>query len=64
MEATGMAKEEKKDNDSDQNGNIGAKKVKKKRGGIEKSVTKEKEDNSSNNTKCKYMYIISFFQNN
>ena len=43
MAATGTAKEEKKDDDSDKIGNIGAKRGKKKRGGIEMSVPKEKE---------------------
>ena len=62
--ATRTATEEKKDNYNDKSGNIGAKRGKRKRGGIKRSVTKEKEGNNSNNTKYKYMYILSFFQNN
>ena len=55
---------EKKGNDGDKNGDSGTKRGKKNRGGINGSVPKEKEGDDFNNTKCKYMYIISFFQNN
>ena len=56
--------EEKKGDDGDENGDGDAKRGEKKRKGIDGSVLKEKEGNDFNNTKCKYMYILSFFRNN
>ena len=41
-----------------------AKRGKKKSGGIDGFVPKDKEGDDFNNTKYKYMYILSFFQNN
>ena len=55
--------EEKKFDDGDENGNSDAKRGEKKRKGIDGSVPKDKEGGDFNNTKCKYMYILSFFQN-
>ena len=54
--------EEKKGDDGDKNGN--AERGEKKRKGIDGSVPKDKEGDNFNNKKCKYMYILSFFQNN
>ena len=64
MTATRTATEEKKDNENNKNGNAGAKWGKKSRVSIDGSVLKEKYGDNFNNTKYKYMYILSFFQNN
>ena len=56
--------EEKRGDDGNENGNGDAKRGEKKRKGIDGSVPKEKEGDDFNNTKCKYMHILSFFQNN
>ena len=64
MTATRTATEEKKGNGKNENRNGGAKRGNKRRGGIDGSVSKEKEGDDFNDTKCKYMYILSFFQNN
>ena len=59
-----LEREEKKGNDGDENGDGDTKRGEKNRKGINGSVLKEKEGDDFNNTKCKYMYILSFFQNN
>ena len=56
--------EEKKNDDGNENGDGNAKRGEKKRKDIDSSVPKEKEGNDFNNRKCKYMYILLFFQNN
>ena len=56
--------EDKKGDDDDENGDGDAKRGEKKRKGMDGSVPKEKKGDDFNNKKCKYMYIISFFQNN
>ena len=56
--------EEKKGGDGDENGDGDARRGEKKRKVIASSVPKEKEGDNFNNTKCKYTYILSFFQNN
>ena len=56
--------EEKKGDDGDENIDGDANRGGKKRKGIDGSVPKEKEGDALNNKKCKYMYILSFFQNN
>ena len=63
MTATRTAPEEKKGDENNKNSDGGANRGKKRRGGIDESVLKEKGGNVFNNTKCKYMYILSFFQN-
>ena len=60
MTATRTAPEEEKGNDNKKNGEGGANTGKKRRGGIDESVLKEKEVNDYNNIKCKYMYILLF----
>ena len=55
--------EEKKGDDGNKNGNYDAKMEEKKRKDTDGSVPKGKEGDNFNNTKCKYMYILSFFQN-
>ena len=55
--------EENKGNGGNENGDGDANKGEKKRNGIDGSVLKEREGDDFNNTKCKYMYILSFFQN-
>ena len=55
---------EKKGDDGDEIGDGDPKRGEKKTKGIDSSVLKEKEGDDFNNTKCKYMYIHSFFQNN
>ena len=64
MTATIIATEEKKDNEKNENGYGGANMGKKRRGVINRSVLKEKEGDDFNDIKCKYMYILSFLQNN
>ena len=56
--------QEKKGDDGNENDDSNSKRGEKKRKGIDGSVPKEKEGNNFNNTKCKYMYILSFFKNN
>ena len=63
MTATITALEQNKGNDNNKNGDGGAKRGKKRRGGINELFVKEKDSNDFNNTKCKCMYILSFFQN-
>ena len=50
--------------DGNENSGGDAKRGEKKRKVVDGSVPKEKEGDDFNNTKCKYMYILSFFQNN
>ena len=64
MTMTRTAMEEKKGYDIDENVEGSAKRGEKKRGGIDMSVPKEKEGDAFNNTKCKYIYILPFFQKN
>ena len=59
-----MLTEKKKGDDGEMNREGGAKRRKRIRGGIDGSIPKEKEGEDFNNTKCKYMYILSFFQYN
>ena len=63
MKATRTAMEENKGYEGEKNNDGGAKRGKKKRGGIDGFAPKEEEGDNYNNTKCKYMYILSFFQN-
>ena len=64
MTETRTVTEEKKVHGDDKNGDSGAKKEKKRMGGIDGSIPKDKEGDDFNNTKCKYMDILLFFQNN
>ena len=57
---TKTSTEEKKGNDGEKNRDSGAKRGKKKRGVIDRYITKKKEGDDFNNKKCKYMYILSF----
>ena len=59
-----MSTEKKKGGDGKMNREGGAKRRKKNRGGIDGSIPKEKVGEEFNNIKCKYMYILSFFQYN
>ena len=59
-----MSAEKKKGGDGKMNREGGVKRRKNNGGGIDGSIPKEKEGEDFNNTKCKYMYILSFFQYN
>ena len=52
------------DDDGDEKSDGNAKRGEKKRKGFDGSVLKEKEGDDFNDIKCKYMYILSFLQNN
>ena len=64
MTATRTETEEQKGDDDNENVHGSSKRGNKKRGSINRSVPKQNEGDDFNNTKCKYMYILSFFQNN
>ena len=61
MTTTGTVAEENKGYDRD---GVAKRGKKNKRGDIGGSVSKDKGDDYLNNTKCKYIYILSYFQNN
>ena len=63
MKAKRTETEENKVNDNNKNG-VNTNRGKNRRWVTEEYVLKEKKGNNFNNTKCKYMYILSFFQNN
>ena len=64
MTAKITATKQKMVNDNNKKGDSNANRGKNRRKGIKEYVLKEKKGNSFNNTKCKYMSILSFFQNN
>ena len=62
MKATRTATEDKMGEDNNKKGDRNANMGNNRRGGIDGYVMKEKGDNNFNNTKFKYMYILSFFR--